>query len=197
MRHIEDLSGKSFGRWTVFCRGGTDKNGHVKWRCACVCGLEREVSGCHLKSGATKSCGCLARELSSLPRGVAAANSAFKEYVFGAARRGIEFALTVDEFLSLSSSGCSYCGSAPTRIKTTASNTGEFLCNGIDRVDNEAGYTVENCVSCCATCNRAKLAMSKSEFLAWVDRLYTHQHIHKDRSQNPISEKFWLELEAA
>jgi hypothetical protein len=34
--------------------------------------------------------------------------------------------------------------------------------NGIDRVDNEKGYLVENCVPCCFTCNSLKKSVTKS-----------------------------------
>lgn len=49
--------------------------------------------------------------------------------------------------------------------------------NGIDRVDNSKGYTSDNCVPCCWACNNAKKNNSSSEFLAWVDGVYTFQHI--------------------
>ena len=39
------------------------KNGIVKWKCLCDCGNITYVPINHLKSGATKSCGCLAHDL--------------------------------------------------------------------------------------------------------------------------------------
>ena len=37
-------------------------------------------------------------------------------------------------------------------------------CNGIDRVDNNIGYTEENTVPCCEFCNRAKLNNTEEYF---------------------------------
>ena len=41
------------------------KNGRVYWHCKCTCGNETDVRGDSLRSGDTKSCGCLQRERSS------------------------------------------------------------------------------------------------------------------------------------
>ena len=52
-----DLSGKRFGRWTAI-----EYVGRSKWRCKCDCGTIKVVQGRHLKSGASKSCGCYEHE---------------------------------------------------------------------------------------------------------------------------------------
>lgn len=54
-----NLSGKVFGRWTVICREGQDNRGKFFWRCVCECKNEGIVRGDILKSGKSKSCGCL------------------------------------------------------------------------------------------------------------------------------------------
>ncbi len=53
-----------FGRLTVLERSGTTGNGHAYMRCRCHCGTIREVSSDSLKSGLSKSCGCLRKEVS-------------------------------------------------------------------------------------------------------------------------------------
>jgi hypothetical protein len=55
--------GEKYGRWTVVADDGTGT--HNKGRkvlCRCECGKERMVDPRSLKSGASKSCGCLRRE---------------------------------------------------------------------------------------------------------------------------------------
>lgn len=65
----EDLTGMKFGRWTVLYR--TDDyispKGHhiIMWMCQCECGTIRPVAASQLKSGESKSCGCLHREIVS------------------------------------------------------------------------------------------------------------------------------------
>jgi hypothetical protein len=46
----------------------------------------------------------------------------------------------------------------------------------LDRIDSSKGYSISNVVPCCATCNKAKLAMPRDEFLGWIDRVYQFQH---------------------
>lgn len=58
-----DLMGKRFGRLTVI--GESNKIGYHKyWRCKCDCGKEVNVRAYTLISGDSKSCGCLARDIS-------------------------------------------------------------------------------------------------------------------------------------
>lgn len=61
--NLQDLSGQHFYYWTVIKRGPTRyyKNGGqaVCWLCKCVCGNIKVVPGRDLKSGASKSCGCM------------------------------------------------------------------------------------------------------------------------------------------
>ena len=60
----ENLIGRKFDRWTVIAKA-EKRNGMSVWKCRCECGTEKEVYQKHLLSGATKSCGCLAKEKSS------------------------------------------------------------------------------------------------------------------------------------
>ena len=55
----QDLTGMTFGRLRVIRRVGTDKHRKPLWRCKCECGKTTIVNTSCLKSGNTKSCGCL------------------------------------------------------------------------------------------------------------------------------------------
>jgi hypothetical protein len=59
---IEDLIGKKINRLTVLDFATKDKHGIRMVRCACECGNESIAGAYAVKSGATKSCGCLSRE---------------------------------------------------------------------------------------------------------------------------------------
>lgn len=58
-----DLTGKTFGRWTVqyLCEQKTKKRGNL-WHCKCLCGNEKDVPAETLARGESQSCGCLHRE---------------------------------------------------------------------------------------------------------------------------------------
>lgn len=53
-----DITGKTFGKWTVLYK--TDKRnagGVIYWHCKCECGKEKDVLGTSLRSGRSLSCG--------------------------------------------------------------------------------------------------------------------------------------------
>lgn len=58
----KDLVGLKFNRWTVLSFDSKSKDGDAKWFCRCECGVERPVSGRHLRAQKTKSCGCYKEE---------------------------------------------------------------------------------------------------------------------------------------
>lgn len=76
-------------------------------------------------------------------------------YVSNAARRGLAFKLSKEEFLELTQRDCKYCGKPSTATHT----------NGVDRVNNSQGYVAGNCVTACKTCNFMKHALTVHEFL--------------------------------
>lgn len=53
---LNDLTGKSFGKWVVLQRAHDDKNNNRQWLCRCDCGNEVIVGGRHLTTGMSKGC---------------------------------------------------------------------------------------------------------------------------------------------
>ena len=49
---------------------------------------------------------------------------------------------------------------------------GQFPVRFVDRLNNNLGYTIENCVSCCAWCNRSKNTHTTKEFYSWITQIY-------------------------
>lgn len=68
----EDLTGRVFGRLTVLCQTEdyVDPRGRhsARWLCECSCEQHtiKSVLGSELKGGGTQSCGCMAREKTSI-----------------------------------------------------------------------------------------------------------------------------------
>jgi len=140
---FEDLTGRRFGKLTVLKHERVVGKNH-QWMCICDCGNEKVIAVSSLRSGATKSCGCLAKETSkrvhtkhgysgsrtyetwkgmhgrcSNPR-----NRAYQNY----GGRGIDV--------------CARWGSFENFVK----DMGECPENhSIDRIDNSKGYTPDNC----------------------------------------------------
>lgn len=92
--------------------------------------------------------------------------------------------LTFEQWYELSQQDCFYCGEPPTqksncylyqpdRYSDYRVKNGEFIYNGVDRMNN-LEHSVDECVPCCKTCNFNKKAMPIKEFRAWVVKVYKH-----------------------
>ena len=62
MGKLIDLTGQRFGRLTVIERVENDKQRRVRWLCQCECGNAVAILAKSLRSGNTKSCGCISKE---------------------------------------------------------------------------------------------------------------------------------------
>lgn len=178
---FEDLTGKRFNRLFVINRAESNKHGHTKWNCQCDCGTKVIAYASDLKRGGRPSCGCLKSEKLSefrkLDPGMAGFNQLFGQYKKSAKERNIAFILTINEFKALIDKSCHYCGAGPS-LKVYNDNrmlqrnvNGNFIYTGVDRIDSSKGYHIDNCVTCCKTCNFAKNNMSYAEFIEYLDRL--------------------------
>jgi hypothetical protein len=162
--------GKVFNRLTVLKFSHSDGNKH--WYCKCSCGNYTTVKTCDLNSGHTKSCGCLQKTHARLIAGQAAFNTVYRRYKKESPSRGLAFELSKEEFKELTSQNCHYCNKTPDREFTdTGKAFGSFIYNGIDRVDNNIGYILFNCVPCCTYCNYAKHNRKQEDFINWIGQL--------------------------
>ena len=172
-----DLTGHKFNYLTVISSAGKNKFNQTVWNCQCDCGKFTIVTTTKIRSGYTKSCGCFRSNNRALDKGVASSKHLFNNYKNNARRRELDFIITFEEFLALTKKPCYYCGIwARQRIHPNKGNnrtTREaYFYNGLDRVDNSKGYTVDNVVTCCGTCNYAKRSMEAYEFEVWIKRVY-------------------------
>mgnify|MGYP001568709164 CR=1 FL=1 len=178
-----NLVGQRAGNLVVIRKTDKRRHRHIVWECLCDCGKTTEVVSSHLstrcKNGPqTKSCGCLLKNNGpkSGDPAIVAFNLQKHSYVYAAKRRGFTWELSDEDFLDLIVQPCIYCGQEPTPRHYNKKVT-TFKSNGVDRKDNKIGYIVDNCVPCCATCNRAKMDMSVNEFMEWISRVEEYYDI--------------------
>lgn len=76
----------------------------------------------------------------------------YSEYKSAAKRMGRTFDLTFEQFISFWNTICYYCGLDIDGI-------------GLDRFNNDIGYTIDNIVSCCCVCNRMKRSATHERFI--------------------------------
>ena len=181
MKHKPVAIGEKFGRLTVL---EEIKQSGLYWlKCQCLCGKITFGPKSSITSGNKQSCGCLkgaimsavSLQYHSLPGDEAAFRRLYSHYRVQARNQGHVFELTPEEFRYITGLHCFYCGCAPAksskyrcRIRGTRQ---DYVYNGIDRINSAGGYTAENVVPCCSTCNRAKMALSVQDFYDWIRRV--------------------------
>lgn len=100
----------------------------------------------------------------------------FSNYRTRSKTKKLEFSLTFDYFKELVTNNCHYCNLAPNKCRKDRAKSrmgiSRIYFNGIDRLDSSQGYTIENTVSCCEDCNKAKRNLSYTQFLNLIKRIY-------------------------
>lgn len=193
-RNMKDRRGEQHGMLTIERYVGRTPAGAPVWECRCECGTLKPISATHLGKGSTThkyktvSCGCYRNSIfarfnrdkpspARKPPGVAALRNRFLSYTRDATRRGLSWELEEPFVLRLFQSPCHYCGVPPGQV-TSSGGSRRYgttaLYNGIDRKDNDAGYTPANVVPCCGLCNTCKGTLSYEAFLEWIARAYQH-----------------------
>lgn len=172
-----DLTNRIVGRLTVI-RKIQEEN---LWLCQCSCGNQTKLHSSALtRKRYTHSCGCYRSEKTASTNKVhkkykdnlAARLAVYHEYKRNAIRRNKEWLLTPEYVISLIDKPCRYCGTVGSmKMHKT---TGECYHNGIDRLDNDKGYTEDNVVSCCKQCNIAKNVFTEKEFIEWIHKASNH-----------------------
>jgi len=175
--------GKLYGTTEVLRRTANDPRGNAVYLCKCACGNIRHVLGTRLLSGTAqycRKCGYtehLAKlhQAHTKPIGEASAYAAFVITKRQCAdQRNLVWEIPFDWWRQATQQPCHYCNSPPSNFFRARGRNGDFSYNGLDRVDNNVGYTIENVVPCCKRCNQAKSDQSVVDFLAWIRRVYEH-----------------------
>lgn len=182
-----DHTGQTFGDWTIVSRAAwviskkPSSKGYFhrydRWLGKCVCGVEREIFGQSLRNGTSHGCGCTKYKEWSQKLRIpdAAIKHLISRYRSSAKERNITWLLNNFQAALIMGSYCHYCGVAPNRLHKTKLNS-TIMTHGIDRVDSAIGYEFENCVPCCAMCNRMKSDFDKQSFIQQCARIVVYHN---------------------
>lgn len=187
MKYIrKNLVGQKFDRLTVIRFidiniTPSNKYGQYRYECLCDCGKTVILQDRTLLRKTSKSCGCYRKELFRKLPGESTITSLFCSYRCGAKKRDLTFNISIEQFKILIAGNCNYCGLLPVKYSLKTNCTKEWLeqssilCNRIDRVNNDIGYEINNCVSCCKRCNEMKMAATSNDFINHVKTIYEFQ----------------------
>lgn len=102
--------------------------------------------------------------------------------------------LTLEQYSQLIHGDCYYCGEPPTadnqwnKGNKRAGENVTFLANGIDRIDPDKGYTIDNCVPCCKQCNRMKWDYTPEQFYSQLRKILNHINKRSTTIENTPNE---------
>jgi hypothetical protein len=187
--------GDKFNRLTITKFIEVDKNNHKVFEALCDCGNYTKAKGTHMIQNNIKSCGCLFIETHRNSPGEAAFTHLYGRCKRNAKTkiRNYEFNLTYEEFKNIIIQNCYHCGEFPKKwnpyIKVNGSlkqnrqktiqkdsiDRAWVSVNGVDRLDNNKGYILENSVPCCIPCNEAKMDRTLEEFLNHAKKIVAFQ----------------------
>lgn len=178
-KHLfNDLTGKEFGKIRVisliersFRKDKSKSSGHL-YNCKClICGTEYQYSTSVISRKDFLGCRC-PKDLT-----LASKNLHFNSYKTNALKRNLQFDLTFDEFVKICNLPCYYSGIEKSLKINRKDLFGYWECNGIDRLDNSKGYTIENSVPCSSIINMMKGTLSEKEFLKIIRLIYENKKL--------------------
>lgn len=152
MGAVKDLSGQRFGKLVVIKRLGSDKQKRAMWECQCDCGCKTVVASSYLINGDSKSCGCAKRE-SIIKRSVkhGKCNSRLYRVWANMIQRCTD--PKHKHYQRYGGRGISVCNEWKNDFQTFYEwaiangydeNAKKYQCT-IDRIDNNKGYSPDNC----------------------------------------------------
>lgn len=144
---FRDLSGRRFTRLVVTAfKGRREHTGKTpRWECRCDCGTVKTVDGPSLTGGATKSCGCLSREIAA-SRCVRHGRYGTPEYKAWGQMLYRCRNPRCHEYPHYGGRGISFC-ERWLKFENFLSDMGERPSpkHTLDREDNDSNYMPENC----------------------------------------------------
>lgn len=148
MSRMINMAGQRCGRLFVIDIAERAVNGtSIKWNCLCDCGIRTVVAGTALRSGKTKSCGCLKDELTA---------KRFRKHLKGTELlQDVRKQMIIRCYLERSSDykwygarGIEVCRewlNDPVSFTEWALKSGYKKGLSLDRIDNDGDYCPENC----------------------------------------------------
>lgn len=152
MPNAKDITGQRFGKLVVLKRIKNDKDGNAMWECRCDCGNLHVVMGSRLRKGQCRSCGCLQKEIvskNSFIHGMSGGGKWERTSLYRSWNAMKQRCVNPNnaEYSHYGGRGISYCKEWEdfSNFMKWALNNGWKSGLTIDRIDNDKGYSPDNC----------------------------------------------------
>jgi len=142
-----ELQNKVFGRLTVLKRVQNNNLGKSMWLCRCTCGNTIIVMGSDLTRGHTKSCGCILKELNTKIHTTHGSTQTRLHRIWSCMKHRCTNPKDV-AYKYYGGKGISVCKEWSTDFSVFqqwALKNGYTANLSIDRIDNNKGYSPDNC----------------------------------------------------
>lgn len=146
---MDDLTGQRFGRLTVVRPDKYSPKSHgTRWLCKCDCGKQKTVLASCLKRGLTISCGCFSSEQKSKRTKTHGFGNRDRLYRIWSNMKSRCYSQTDRNFKRYGARGIEICQEWRTdflKFREWAIANGYQDGLSIDRIDNNKGYSPDNC----------------------------------------------------
>ena len=141
-----DITGKRFGLLTVIKYAETIGK-HAMWECRCDCGISKIFRGGHIKSGASRSCGCLISDTATITATTHGLSNA-PEYGVWVNMKTRCYNKSNKSFPDYGGRGIAVCNRWLDSFSNFYADMGPRPSPNmtIERINNDQGYSPENCV---------------------------------------------------
>lgn len=148
MPKIKDITGQRFGRLTAIKITGKTQDRKTLWLCRCDCGSELITAGKSLRTGNTKSCGCLKLQmLADMARTTNFRHGFSRTPTYGSWKQMIQRCTNphTDGYEYYGGRGIAVCERWRSFVNFLADMGTRPHEMTIDRINNDGDYTPGNC----------------------------------------------------
>ncbi len=102
----------------------------------------------------------------------------YSNYKSRAKLKGWVFTIEKEVFKNLVTKNCHYCNMPPNKIRkdrvksSRQEDSISFYTNGLDRIDSDKGYELNNVLTCCEDCNKDKKNLNYNQFIELIKKIY-------------------------
>ena len=148
---FQDLTGQKFGHLMVLSRAENGKDGGTRYLCICDCGNTKEIRAKHLKSGAIDNRGCLSAQRAQrtlIAHGIGHGGTETRLYRIWSGMKARCYNKNRIRYQDYGGRGITVC---PEWLHDFSAFRDWAIVNGytdsltIDRIDNDRGYSPDNC----------------------------------------------------